>query len=161
MKRSAFILAPLCALMLCGGAARAENDAPKNFRFLKPEGLLNSPGYSHVVEVTKGRLVILAGQMPVDEKGALVGAGDFKAQTTQAWRNIVLALKAAGLDTSDIVKLNYFIVGDLAQNIPLMREAVQPFFKPGPRPASTVVGIGSLAREGQMVEIEVTAVSRE
>src|SRR5690348_14318462 len=122
----------------------------KHFRFLKPDGLLNSPGYSQAVEIDKGKLVILAGQMPVDDKGKLVGAGDFKAQATRAFQNIELALKSVGLDTSDIVKLNYFVVGDLQKNLPLLREALPPFFKPGqPRPAGTVAGVTSLALEGQ------------
>ncbi len=132
----------------------------KNFRFLKPEGLFNSPGYSQAVEIAKGRLVILAGQMPVDDKGQLVGPGDFKAQAARAFQNIVLALKAASLDTSDIVKLNYFILGDVAKNIPALREALPLFFKPGAaRAAGTVVGVASLALDGQMIEIDVTAVA--
>ena len=159
MKPIAAALSSLCLLALCGNAAAQET---KNFHFLKPPGLLNSPGYSQAVEINKGRLVILAGQMPVDEKGALVGAGDFKAQATRAFENIALALKAAGLDTSDIVKLNYFIAGDLKQTLPALRDALGPFFKPGqPRPAGTVVAVSGLALEGQMLEIDVTAVSRD
>ena len=152
----------LLLALLSLGTMNAQGAETKHFRFLKPDGLLNSPGYSQALEVNGGKLVILAGQMPVDEKGALVGAGDFKAQATRAFQNIVLALKAAGLDTSDIVKLNYFVVGDLQKNLPALREALPPFFKPGqPRPAGTVAGVTSLALEGQLIEIDVTAVSRE
>lgn len=152
-----------CVLALGLLAASAVQCAEaKTFHFLKPEGLLNSPGYSQGVEVDKGKLVILAGQMPVDEKGALVGRGDFKAQATRAFENIVLALKSVGLDTSDIVKLNYFIVGDLQENLPALRDALGPFFKPGqPRPAGTVAGVTALALESQMLEVDVTAVSRK
>ena len=150
----------IITILLCALATGAQAQEAKTF--LKPDGLLNSPGYSQAVEITKGKLVILAGQMPVDDKGQLVGGGDFKAQATRAFQNIVLALKAAGLDTSDIVKLNYFIVGDLQKNLPLLRQALPPFFKPGaPRPAGTVAGVTGLALEGQMIEIDVTAVSRD
>lgn len=160
--QSSFWLVGLCMLALCASAASAQPVRAKNFQFLKPQGLLNSPGYSQAVEINKGKLVILAGQMPVDDKGALVGAGDFKAQATRAFENIVLALKAAGLDTSDIVKLNYFIAGDLKQTLPALREALGPFFKPGTsRPAGTVVAVSGLALEGQMLEVDVTAVSRD
>ena len=155
MKRTALCLFSLCLLGTTGVQAQTQN-----FHFLKPDGLLNSPGYSQGVEIDKGRMVILAGQMPVDEKGQLVGKGDFRAQATRAFQNIVLALKAANLDTSDIVKLNYFIAGDLQKNLPALRDAIKPFFKPGaPRPAGTVAGVTSLALEGQMIEIDVTAVS--
>jgi len=112
----------LSLLMLC--AAHAQTAGDKSFRFLKPDGLLNSPGYSQSVEITGGKLVILAGQMPVDDKGALVGRGDFKAQAVRASQNIALALKASGLDMSDVVKLNYFIVGDLNQTLPGLRDAL-------------------------------------
>jgi 2-iminobutanoate/2-iminopropanoate deaminase len=145
----------IITILLCALATGAQAQEAKTF--LKPDGLLNSPGYSQAVEITKGKLVILAGQMPVDDKGQLVGGGDFKAQATRAFQNIVLALKAAGLDTSD-----YFIVGDLQKNLPLLRQALPPFFKPGaPRPAGTVAGVTGLALEGQMIEIDVTAVSRD
>ena len=162
MKSSINRIAAAALLSLClPGAAAAQGAEAKNFHYLKPQGLLNSPGYSQAVMVDKGKLVILAGQMPVDDKGALVGKGDFRAQATRAFQNIVLALKAVGLDTSDIVKLNYFIVGDLQQNLPALRDALKPFFKPGtPRPAGTVAGVTALALEGQMLEIDVTAVTR-
>src|SRR5262245_17432611 len=112
-------IAAMALTALVIGTTGAHSAEAKPFRFLKPEGLLNSPGYSQAVEITGGRLIILAGQMPVDDKGALIGKGDFKAQATRAFENIVLALKASGLDTSDIVKLNYFVVGDLQKNLPL------------------------------------------
>src|ERR1700733_14054187 len=92
----------IITILLCALATGAQEQEAKTFR--KPDGLPNSPGCSQAVEITKGKLVILAGQMPVDDKGQLVGGGDFKAQATRAFQNIVLALKAAGLDTSD-----YFI----------------------------------------------------
>ena len=77
-----------CALGAGSGGHGAE---AKNFRFLKPEGLQNSSSYRQAVVVDKGKLVILAGQMPVDEKGRLVGEGDFKAKRqgrsrTSCWR---------------------------------------------------------------------------
>ena len=155
------LLLALLSLGTMNAPGVAQAAETKHFRFLKPDGLLNSPGYSQAVEINGGKLVILAGQMPVDDQGKLVGAGDFKAQATRAFQNIQLALKSVGLDTSDIVKLNYFVVGDLQKNLPLLREALPPFFKPGtPRPAGTVAGVTSLALEGQMIEIDVTAVER-
>jgi 2-iminobutanoate/2-iminopropanoate deaminase len=143
-------------------APTAQGAEAKNFHSLMPKGLLNSPSYSQAIEIDKGKLVILAGQMPVDDKGALVGKGDFKVQLMQVFENIVLALKSAGLDTSDIVKLNYFIVGDLQQNRSAFEDASKRFFKPGTTPpAGTGVGVTGLALEGQMIEIDVTAVSRQ
>ena len=42
-------------------------------------------GYSHVVEVTAGRPVYIAGQVALDPTGALVGADDIRAQTRQVF----------------------------------------------------------------------------
>ena len=143
-------------------APAAQSAEAKNFRSLRPEGLLNSPGYSQAIEIDKGKLVILAGQMPVDDKGALVGRGDFKAQLTQVFENIVLALKSTGLDTSDIVKMNFFVVGNLQQNRSAFGDVLGHYFKPGATPpAGTGMGVTGLALEGQMIEIDVIAVSRE
>jgi enamine deaminase RidA (YjgF/YER057c/UK114 family) len=114
----------------------ASKSRKRNFRFGKPVGLLNTAGYSQVVEISKGKLILLSGQMPVDEKGELIGKGDFKTQATRAWQNIVLALKSVGLDTSDIVKLNYYVV-DLRQNIPPCEKRCRPFSRQanrGPQP---------------------------
>ncbi len=80
----------------------------------------------------------------------------------RAFQNIALALKASGLDMSDMVKLNYFIVGDLNRNLPGLRDALAPLFTPGqPRPTGTATGVTGLALDGQMIEIDVTAVSRD
>ena len=48
--------------------------------------------------------------MSIDENGALVGAGDLAAQTTQAMRNVGLALAAAGASYADVVKITTFVV---------------------------------------------------
>ena len=70
------------------------------------------------------------------------------------------ALKAAGLDASDIIKLNAYVV-DLPANMTGYRDARLQFFPPGtPQPASTLIGVSSLALEGQMIEVEAIAVTR-
>jgi enamine deaminase RidA (YjgF/YER057c/UK114 family) len=51
--------------------------------------------YSHLVAAT-GKLLFIAGQLPRDEAGKLVGHNDIAAQYRQAWRNILTALRAAG-----------------------------------------------------------------
>ena len=53
-------------------------------------------GYSHVVEVTAGRPVYIAGQVALDPTGALVGADDIRAQTRQVFDNLRAALEAVG-----------------------------------------------------------------
>ena len=65
-------------------------------RLYNPPDLAPPTGYSHVAEVRGGKLVFVAGQVALDQKGALVGPGDYRAQAEQVFRNLERALAAAG-----------------------------------------------------------------
>src|SRR5688500_27345 len=65
-------------------------------RFTNPPTLSTPTGYTHVVEVNRGRTVYIAGQIAFDKSGNIVGAGDFKAQTRQVFENLKAALAVAG-----------------------------------------------------------------
>lgn len=74
-------------------------------------GLAQPRGYTHAVSVEGARrLIFVSGQVGIDQQGAIVGQGDLKAQATQALRNLVTALAAAGATPDDIVKMNIYIV---------------------------------------------------
>src|SRR5204863_8948037 len=75
-----------------------------------PEGLLHNPAFSQVVAASGRRTIYTAGQVSIDERGALVGAADLAAQTAQAMRNVGLALSAAGASYADIVKITTYVV---------------------------------------------------
>ena len=122
--------------------------APKGpaLRFLNPPGLAKSPRYSHVAEVTRGKLVFVSGQVAQDANGNPVGAGDMKAQAKQVFENLKVALAAAGASEKDVVKLTSYVV-DIAKNIEPYREARQEAWGnlPAP-PTSTTVGVPALFR---------------
>jgi enamine deaminase RidA (YjgF/YER057c/UK114 family) len=126
-----------------------------------PSTLASTNGrYTHVVEVPAGhRLIYVAGQVALDKNGALVGAGDFKAQATQVFENLRLALAEAGATFEDVVKLNYYVV-DAAQ-APVLREVRSQFFKTAPPPASTLVEVRRLVRDDLLLEIEAVAAAPE
>ena len=65
-------------------------------RFINPETVHPPFGYSHVVEVTAGRPVYIAGQVALDPAGVLVGPGDIRAQARQVFDNLQAALQAVG-----------------------------------------------------------------
>jgi enamine deaminase RidA (YjgF/YER057c/UK114 family) len=48
---------------------------PVTANFINPETMHQPAGYTHVVEVTAGRPVYIAGQVALDHTGALVGLG--------------------------------------------------------------------------------------
>jgi enamine deaminase RidA (YjgF/YER057c/UK114 family) len=57
----------------------------------RAQGLLHNPGFSQVAAASGKRTVYTAGQVSIDQRGALVGAADLAAQTAQAMRNVGLA----------------------------------------------------------------------
>lgn len=144
------IVAPLLVLVLA---------APKGpaVRYVHPAGLAKSPRYSHVVEVSRGRLVFISGQVAQDAAGNVVGAGDLAAQTRQVFENLKTALAASGATFKDVVKLTSFIV-DMSQ-IEKYRDVRSEYLKGNPHPpTSTTVAVPRLVREDYLLEVEAIAV---
>lgn len=71
-------------------------EGESRFRIFNPEGIHKPMGYSHVAEVTAGKLVYIAGQVALDKAGNLAGRDDFKAQVRQVFENLKTAVAAAG-----------------------------------------------------------------
>jgi enamine deaminase RidA (YjgF/YER057c/UK114 family) len=109
--------------------------------FLSPETLIapGPAGYSHIAKVSRGTIVYLSGQVPCDASGKLVGEGDFEAQVEQVFRNLKLAVEAAGGTMADIVKLNYFLVAEVEQaSVPRLRPIRDRHLNVAHPPASTI-----------------------
>lgn len=74
--------------------------------FLPVPGLFKSPNFSHVAVVPRdATLILIGGQNGVNAQGELVGKGDAVAQSTQIRKNIDAALKAAGCDWTNVVRV--------------------------------------------------------
>jgi reactive intermediate/imine deaminase len=128
-------------------------------RFINPASLPKSPGYTHVVEVTKGRTIYISGQIALDRLGNVVGRGNFRAQTQQVFENIQAALEAVGATFKDVVKLNIYVV-DISQ-LQALREVRDKFVNTENPPASVLVEVRRLVRDEFLIEIEATAVLLE
>jgi enamine deaminase RidA (YjgF/YER057c/UK114 family) len=124
----------------------------------RAEGLLHNPGFSQVVAASGRRTIYTAGQVSIDERGALVGAADLAAQTAQAMRNVGLALSAVGASYADIVKITTYVVNYKPEHRSIIGKARAPFFANATPPASTLVGVAALALPEWIVEIEAIAV---
>jgi len=116
-------------------------------------------GYSHVAEVTGGKLVYIAGQVALDAAGNQVGKDDFAAQTRQVFANLRAALAAAGASFHDVIKLNYYCADavDLAAHLPAIREIRDSYVNTAAPPASTLVVVSRLARPEFLIEVEAVA----
>jgi enamine deaminase RidA (YjgF/YER057c/UK114 family) len=123
-----------------------------------PATLPPPTGYSHVAKVNQGTLVYIAGQVSADASGNLVGEGDFEAQVEQVFKNVKLALEAAGATMADIVKLNSYLVAEVSQDdVPKMRAIRDRYLNKEKPPASTLVVVSRLARPGWLIEVEAVA----
>jgi enamine deaminase RidA (YjgF/YER057c/UK114 family) len=114
------------------------------------------PGYSQLAAIAGGQLIVIAGQVALDAQGALVGAGDFAAQTTQVFRNLIAALEAVEAGPRNLVKLTTFVT-DLSQ-LAAFREVRDRFLDPAHPPASTLVQVVRLFRPEFLIEIEALAI---
>jgi enamine deaminase RidA (YjgF/YER057c/UK114 family) len=129
---------------------------PASANFINPETVHPPFGYSHVVEVTAGRPVYIAGQVALDPTGALVGADDIRAQTRQVFDNLRAALEAVGAGFEQVVKLNFYLVD--ATHLPVIREVRDQYVNTRQPPASTAVEVRRLFREDALIEVEAVAV---
>lgn len=128
-------------------------------RFIKSENLPPSPGYSQAVEVRRGRIIYIAGQVALDRSGKVVGEGDMLAQAQQTFENLKAALEASGANFGNVVKLNYYF-SDIAQ-LGAVREVRDKFINAENPPASTAVEVRRLFREPFLIEVEAIAVVPE
>ena len=111
--------------------------------------------YSQAVEIRDGRTVFIAGQVPVDEEGNLVGEGDVRAQMTQVFENLKSILTEVGADFNNVAKFTIFLtdMGDIQH----LREVRDQYINVEKPPASSLIQVVSLYRPEVMVEIEAVA----
>jgi enamine deaminase RidA (YjgF/YER057c/UK114 family) len=130
--------------------------------FSSPKTLIPPAGYSHIAKVNRGTIVYLAGQVASDASGKLVGEGNFEAQAEQVFRNLKIAIEAAGGTMADIVKLNIYLVAEVDQaEVPKLRAIRNRYVNTERPPASTLVVVSRLAQPGWLIEIEAVAALEE
>ena len=102
-----------------------------------------------------GDLVIVSGQAAVDDRGQIVGPGDFDAQAEQVFRNLEAVLRAGGSDLSRVVKVTIYVT-DMAV-FPKILELRARYFRK-PYPADTIVEIAALGLPELVLEIDAIAI---
>jgi enamine deaminase RidA (YjgF/YER057c/UK114 family) len=118
-SRRNFVAGAVTFAAAAGTAEAALAQAPQNLRFQNPPGLPPPRGYSQVVEVTgPGRTVYIAGQIGLDASGKV--ADGFRAQATQVFENLKIALAAVGAGFDHVVKLNGYMT-DIPTQLPILR----------------------------------------
>src|SRR5437762_5865602 len=148
-------IAVTVALLFVPVLAFAKARAPQVKR-TNPPALTKPTGYTHIVEVTgPAKTIYISGQIAFDKDGNIVGAGDMKAQAEQVFKNLEIALNAAGAKFSDVVKMNSYTT-DMSK-VQAVRDVRTRYFGDA-TPASTFVEVKGLVQPELLLEIEVIAV---
>jgi enamine deaminase RidA (YjgF/YER057c/UK114 family) len=122
---------------------------------LRPEGLVQSPAFTHVAVVPPGATTVyIAGQNAVDGDGTLVGGDDVAAQTRQVMRNLHVALAAAGASVQDLVMMTILLVEgvDLDAAYPVAAAELA-----GAAPPVAAARVAGLAVPGALLEVSAVA----
>ncbi|KPQ32304.1 MAG: reactive intermediate imine deaminase RidA [Phormidium sp. OSCR] len=113
--------------------------------------------YNQAVLAT-GKLLFVAGQIPLNAQGELVATGDIKGQTQQVLENLQEILTAAGASFSDVVKTTVFLadMNEFAD----MNGVYSQYFSEANAPARAAVEVARLPKDVR-VEIECIAMISE
>ena len=116
---------------------------------------IHSPvgSYSHQIEITgKERLLVISGQVGMRQDGIV--PEDPYEQIDIAFENIFRNLRAANMEIKDIIKITYYLVGemDTAKRREIVLSKLQEH-----QPCSTLLYVAALASPMFRVEIDAWA----
>jgi enamine deaminase RidA (YjgF/YER057c/UK114 family) len=118
--------------------------------------VFDPPTYAQAVKVTGAQtLLFLSGQVAYDEKGNPAHRGDIIAQARAAFLAVKAQVEAAGGTVTHVVKLNTYLT-DIRHRVEILPVREEIFGKK--LPASTLVGVASLAHPDWLIEVEAIAV---
>ncbi len=126
-------------------------------KLLNPSGLYDSSpnAYSQLTIVPAGRrLVFVSGQGGDNPDGSF--SPDFATQAASAFRNVGIALEAAGARTTDVAKITVLIVDHDMEKLRIM-QAAQRVLLGDHHPAATLIPVPGLALPDMLIEVEAIA----
>jgi len=115
-------------------------------------------GFTQVVASPPGTLLFLSGQVAWDRDRKLIGEGDLGKQVEQALKNLGHTLAAAGATPSDVTMIRCYVAGYKPEHAAVLSSRLGDFFSGSPPPASTWIGVETLAAPDLLIEIETMAV---
>lgn len=115
-------------------------------------------GFSQIVSASGKRTIYISGQVAWNSQKQLIGGTDLAQQAMQAFRNLQTAVEAAGGTLADVVALRIYMVNYKPEDAATVGSALREFFAEQRRPASTWIGVSSLANPGFLIEVEAVAV---
>jgi len=116
-------------------------------------GLAPTPGYRYAEPV--GDQLFVAGQVPLDGDGQLVGRGDPAAQARQCLDNLRTLVTVHGFAVGDVRHLTIHVVGERSA-LTEAWSAVTGWFGDDPVAPATLLGAAALGHADQLVEVDAT-----
>jgi enamine deaminase RidA (YjgF/YER057c/UK114 family) len=124
---------------------------------IRPPELSDRAPYAYAARVDgASRLVFSAGACPIDQNGLTVAVGRLREQTGKAMDNLEVALRAAGVELSAVIKTTIYVASDRREDLQAAWEVVHERFGDH-EPPSTLLGVTVLGYRDQLVEIEAVA----
>ena len=117
---------------------------------IKQEGRAPWP-YAQAVVLRGGDLMVCSGQVAFNADRDIVGRGDLRAQTRQAFENLKATVTSAGASMNDIVHLTAYLTE--MREFPRLGEIARQYLR-DPFPAMTLIGVKELAWPDLLVEIQ-------
>jgi 2-iminobutanoate/2-iminopropanoate deaminase len=109
------------------------------------------------IDLADCAMVFVSGKIGVDESGRLAGR-TIREQTRQILENIKTLLTREGGTIDDIVRVRVYATQVDAASLRDIHEVRSEFWTEGKYPASTLVRVSQLIRDGALIEIDADAV---
>jgi 2-iminobutanoate/2-iminopropanoate deaminase len=109
------------------------------------------------VELPGCSLLFISGKVATDAQGQTAGR-TMKEQTRHVLDSIKAVLEREGGTMDDIVRVRVYVTQLDPQALRDIHEVRSGYFTPGRYPASTLVGVTKLVRDGALIEIDADAV---
>ena len=106
--------------------------------------------YSHGVRA--GRILVLAGQAPLNDDGSVVAPGDAQAQCRRVFADLHKTLELAGATFGQVVYVRAYVTAKMV--LPVLSRVAGEIFGNN-RPAFTPLIVSSVRAAGALVEIEL------
>ncbi|AIQ63709.1 hypothetical protein PSTEL_12070 [Paenibacillus stellifer] len=110
---------------------------------------------TQIVVAPVSELAFISGQVALNEKGELIGEGDYGLQARQVFINLKLALDAIAAGPENIVQMKIHVVNHRPELVDsIFKAGFEVFGDQWPLTASTFIGVQALGFEEWLVEVD-------
>jgi enamine deaminase RidA (YjgF/YER057c/UK114 family) len=136
---------------------------------IAPQGIAQPVGwYTHAIKVSPKQLVFVAGQVPIDKDGNVVGIDrneklknhqtiNLEVQVRQTFLNVKAALEASGASMKNIVRLDSYVVGSVMNEWRTIGRKIKHEMLENAHPPGATVFVVGLMIPDAMLEISAVA----